>query len=102
MSLDDANTSAGSFLMVVEARALERSKRKCPIARSVTRALDAIKRYGCRPEQIDQTILAAINVTLCIISGGNDRVAEGFNRDVASSGRGFSRAPRVTTASECL
>jgi hypothetical protein len=60
------------------------------MAPSVTRALGAIKRYGARPEQIDQAILAAINVTLCIVSGGNDRVAEGFNHDVASNGRGFA------------
>jgi hypothetical protein len=88
--------------MVVEARILEPSRQECPVARSVTRALDAIKRYGCRPEQIDQTILAAINVTLCILSGGNDRVAEGFNRDVASSGRAFSRATCLTATAEYL
>lgn len=60
------------------------------MAQSVTRALNAIKRYNAAPEQIDTTIIAAINVTLCLLSGGNDRVAEGFNRDVALSGRGFS------------
>jgi hypothetical protein len=57
------------------------------MAPSVTRALQAIKRYGAQPEQIDQAILAAINVTLCLASGGSDRVAEGFNSDIASSGR---------------
>lgn len=56
---------------------------------SVRRALQAIKRYGAQPEQIDYAILSAINVTLCIASGGNDRVAEGFNGDVAASGRDF-------------
>jgi cell division protein ZapA (FtsZ GTPase activity inhibitor) len=59
------------------------------MAPSVTRALQAIKRYGVRPEQIDHAILSAINVTLCLASGGNDRVAEGFNSDIAASGRGF-------------
>ena len=58
---------------------------------SVRRALQAITRYDARPEQIDHAILSAINVTLCIASGGNDRVAEGFNGDVASSGRDFRR-----------
>ena len=60
------------------------------MAASVTRALRAIKRYGTLPEQIDHAILSAINVTLCLASGGNDRVAEGFNNDIASSGRNFS------------
>jgi cell division protein ZapA (FtsZ GTPase activity inhibitor) len=59
------------------------------MAQSVTRALQAIKRYNARPEQIDQAILSAINVTLCLLSGGDDRVAEGFNRDIATSGRMF-------------
>jgi len=44
------------------------------MAQSVTRALQAIKRYNPLPEQIDQTILAAINVTLCLASHGDDRV----------------------------
>ncbi|WP_029011237.1 hypothetical protein [Azospirillum halopraeferens] len=61
------------------------------MAASVTRALLAIKRYNRQPDQIDHTILAAINVTLCLASGGNDRVAEGFNADVASAGRGAGR-----------
>jgi hypothetical protein len=59
------------------------------MAQSVTRALHAIKRYGTSPEQIDHAILAAINVTLCLASGGDDRVAEGFNADIAMSGRAF-------------
>jgi len=59
------------------------------MAPSVTRALQAIKRYGAAPDQIDNAILAAINVTLCIVSRSNDRVAEGFNRDIALSGRSF-------------
>lgn len=61
------------------------------MAQSVTRALETIKRYRPQPEQIDFAILAAINVTLCLVSGGNDRVAEGFNHDIALSGRAFPR-----------
>jgi hypothetical protein len=59
------------------------------MAQSVTRALKAIKRHNAQPEQIDHAILCAINVTLCLLSGGNDRVAEGFNNDIAMSGRAF-------------
>ncbi len=59
------------------------------MAQSVTRALQAIKRHNAKPEQIDHAILSAINVTLCMQSGGNDRVAEGFNQDIALSGRAF-------------
>ncbi|HYG86056.1 MAG TPA: hypothetical protein VD978_07335 [Azospirillum sp.] len=59
------------------------------MAPSVMRALDAIKRYDARPEQIDHAILSAINVTLCLASGGCDRVLDGFNEDVAFSGRRF-------------
>jgi len=62
------------------------------MAASVTRALHALKRYNGRPEQIDGIILAAINVTLCLASGGNDQVGEGFNHDIRSSGRGFGLA----------
>ena len=62
------------------------------MAASVTRALTAIKRYNAGPEQIDRAILAAINVTLCLASGGDDRVAEGFNNDIASSGTRFVRS----------
>lgn len=59
------------------------------MAPSVLRALQAIKQYNARPEQIDHAILSAINVTLCLASGGDDRVSEGFNQDVALSGRRF-------------
>lgn len=59
------------------------------MAPSVLRALQAIKRYDAQPEQIDHAILSAINVTLCLASGGDDRVSEGFNQDVALSGRRF-------------
>ena len=61
------------------------------MAQSVIRALQAIKRYDAQPEQIDHAILAAINVTLCLASGGDDRVSEGFNGDVIANGSGFSR-----------
>ncbi len=60
-------------------------------APSVRRALQAIRSHNVPPDQIDYAILAAINVTLCLISGGNDRVAEGFNRDRAMSGGRTSR-----------
>lgn len=59
------------------------------MAPSVIRALEAIKRYNAQPEQIDHAILSAINVTLCLASGGDDRVSEGFNQDIARSGRNF-------------
>ena len=68
------------------------------MANSVTRALQAIKKYGAQPEQIDQAILAAINVTLCIASRGSNKVAEGFNADIAASGRGFVFLPFEETA----
>ncbi len=55
-------------------------------APSVRRALRAISSHQVPAEQIDYAILSAINVTLCLLSGGDDRVAEGFNRDVAISG----------------
>ena len=64
------------------------------MAQAVTRALQTIRRYDARPEQIDHAILAAINVTLCLLSGGNDRVAEGFNSDIALNGQGFGLSPR--------
>jgi len=51
-------------------------------APSVHRALQAIRSHNVPVEQIDYVILSAINVTLCLLSGGNDLVAEGFNRDV--------------------
>ncbi len=61
------------------------------MAPSVTRALQAIRRYAAAPEQIDHAVLAAINVTLYLASGGSDRVSEGFNRDIAGNGRAFGR-----------
>jgi len=36
-------------------------------------------------------VLSAINVTLYLSSGGDDRVSEGFNRDLAGNGRDFGR-----------
>jgi len=62
-------------------------------APSVHRALQAIKAHHVPADRIDYAILAAINVTLCLLSGGDDRVAEGFNRDIAVSG---GRAPIAT------
>lgn len=56
------------------------------MAPSVHRALQAIRQYKIPAERIDYAILAAINVTLCLASAGNDRVAEHFNADVAASG----------------
>ncbi len=64
------------------------------MAQAVTRALQTIRRYDARPEQIDHAILAAINVTLCLLSGGDDRVAEGFNVDIALNGRSFGLSDR--------
>ena len=61
------------------------------MASSVTRALQAIKRYAATPEQIDHAVLSAINVTLYLACRGNDRVLDGFNRDIAENGRGFAR-----------
>ena len=61
------------------------------MAPSVTRAHDAIKRHGATPEQIDHAVLCAINLTLYLASGGDDRVSDGFNRDIAGNGRDFGR-----------
>jgi sigma54-dependent transcription regulator len=61
------------------------------MAASVTRALDAIRRYGATPEQIDHAVLSAINLTLYMASGGDDRVSDGFNRDIAGNGRDFGQ-----------
>lgn len=61
------------------------------MAPSVTRALDAIKRYGAAADEIDHAVLSAINVTLYLCSGGDDRVSDGFNRDIAGNGRDFGR-----------
>jgi hypothetical protein len=59
------------------------------VIRFVSRALRTIHRYNTPAEQIDFAILSAINATLCLRSDGNDRVAEGFNSDIATSGRDF-------------
>jgi hypothetical protein len=61
------------------------------MASSVSRALQAIKRYAPTPEQIDHAVLAAIKVTLYLACRGNDRVLDGFNRDIAEHGRDFPR-----------
>lgn len=59
---------------------------------SVARSLQTIKRYSVAPERIDEVILAAINASLCLASNGSDRVAEGFNTDIALNGRNFGRS----------
>jgi hypothetical protein len=58
--------------------------------RFVTCALRTVHRYNTAPELIDFAILSAINATLCLRSGGNDRIAEGFNSDIAMSGCDFN------------
>jgi hypothetical protein len=58
---------------------------------TVARSLETIKRYELRPEEIDEAILAAINVSLCLESDGDDLVAEGFNHDLVINGRAFAR-----------
>jgi len=64
----------------------------------VTRTLAAIRRYKLPPEQIDDVILTAINVGLCLESNGDRQVAEGFNHDIVTNGRGFGRcADKVAT-----
>ena len=62
------------------------------MAHAVARALQTIRRYDARPEQIDHAILAAINASLCLASDGDDHVAEGFNDDIARNGRAFGRS----------
>jgi cell division protein ZapA (FtsZ GTPase activity inhibitor) len=62
---------------------------------SVSRSLRTIKRYSLSPDRIDDAILAAINASLCLVSNGNDHVADGFNDDVTRNGRNFSRANDV-------
>jgi hypothetical protein len=57
------------------------------MTRFVTCALKTIRRYNVEPEKIDFAILCAINATLCIRSNGDDRVAEGFNSDIAANGQ---------------
>jgi hypothetical protein len=59
------------------------------MTRFVTCALRAVQRYDMAAERIDFAILSAINAVLCLSSGGDDRVAEGFNGDIAMSGRDF-------------
>ena len=63
--------------------------------RSLTRSLETIKRYGIEPEQIDDVIVAAINASLCLTSDSDDRVAEGFNNDIARNGRNFGQGSAV-------
>lgn len=58
---------------------------------TISRCLDAIRRYQLPPDRIDDAILAAINIGLCLESHGDDRVAEGFNNDIAVNGRRFTR-----------
>jgi hypothetical protein len=58
---------------------------------SVARTLETIKHYDVRPEEIDEIILHAINVCLCLESDGDDHVAEGFNNDIVINGRNFGR-----------
>ena len=62
---------------------------------SVRRSLDAIKRYAVAPERIDDVILNAINASLCIVSNGDNHVAEGFNADIALNGRSFGRCSPI-------
>ena len=52
---------------------------------SVARALRTIANFQIPPERIDATILAAINVTLYVKSGGDLRASEGFCDDCAAS-----------------
>ncbi len=69
-----------------------RRKRKAePCGQStVARSLDVIKRYELAPEEIDDAILAAINVSLCLESDGDYQVCDGFNHDIVINGRGFT------------
>lgn len=60
---------------------------------SVARTLETIKHYDVQPEEIDDIILNAINVSLCLESDGDDHVAEGFNHDIVINGRDFGRRP---------
>jgi hypothetical protein len=66
-------------------------RQEMPTAPSVARALSAIRRYRPAPDEIDHAILSAINVTLFLAGNGNERVSEGFNQDIARSGRAFGR-----------
>jgi hypothetical protein len=62
---------------------------------SVSRCLHTIQRYSLSPDRIDDAILAAINASLCLVSNGDDHVAEGFNDDIARNGRNFDRRSSV-------
>jgi hypothetical protein len=57
----------------------------------VARTLKALKCYDVHPEQIDEIILQAINISLCLESDGDARVAEGFNNDIVINGRSFGQ-----------
>jgi hypothetical protein len=61
----------------------------------VSRSLKTISRYSLSPERIDDAILAAINASLCLVSNGDDHVADGFNEDLARNGRNFGRRSSV-------
>jgi cell division protein ZapA (FtsZ GTPase activity inhibitor) len=66
---------------------------------SVNLSLQTIKRYSVSPDRIDDAILAAINASLCLVSNGDDHVAEGFNDDVTRNGRNFcSRSTVIACA----
>ncbi|HWE76750.1 MAG TPA: hypothetical protein VG328_26525 [Stellaceae bacterium] len=65
------------------------------ISSSVCRSLRTITRYSLSPDRIDDAILAAINASLCLVSNGDDHVAEGFNDDIARNGRNFGRPTAV-------
>ena len=69
---------------------LRKSEASTPY-RSVARTLRALKRHNVRPEKIDDIILNAINVSLCLESHGDDHVAEGFNNDIVINGRLFGQ-----------
>jgi hypothetical protein len=71
------------------------------MGQAVARALRAIDRHKVRPEQIDGVIIAAINVTLCLASSGDDRVAEGFNGDISVNGRTFRCHPPHRAGRRC-
>src|SRR5215472_8940295 len=65
------------------------------MTRFVTCALETIRRHKVAPERIDFAILCAINATLCVRSNGDDRVAEGFNNDIATNGRRLKHEPLI-------
>ena len=65
------------------------------MTRFVTCALETIRRYKMAPERIDFAILCAINATLSIRSNGDDRVAEGFNGDIAMNVSRLKHQPLI-------